>query len=191
MGDAPENGASKAAEETVDTTAKESVSEEESNGRGAEFWIMVSIGGSIGLCLLLFVVAMGAGTISGRWENVSALVAVIRDLMLIFLILEAILIGVALIAMLIQLSALINLLENEIQPIVENTQRATQTVKGTAQFMSKRVAAPVLRTYAALSGARVFFREIAAIRKNTQTKPGQNGVAKPEVIADESESNQQ
>lgn len=166
----------------TDTSATEQEkSETQNTERGFSFWIIASIAGSIGLCLLLFVVAMAAGTISGRWENVAALVSVIRDLMLIFLILQAILIGVALIAMVVQLSALVNLLQNEIQPILDSTQQASKTVTGTAQFISQRVTTPVVRTFAILAGARAFFREIGSIRKAIKPSPlKQKGVVTKE-----------
>lgn len=169
---------------TADTETNQA--ENENNGRGFQFWIIVSVGGSIAACLLLFAVAMAAGTISGRWENVAALVSVIRDLMLIFLILQAILVGVALIAMIVQLSALVNLLQNEIQPIIDNTQQATKAVSGTAQFISKRVTAPVVRSFAVLAGARAFFKEIGGIRKATRSNGPQNGAtATPDSNANE------
>jgi amino acid permease len=171
------SGSAAAAEEPTSSATETTSEQDEQNERGFQFWIIASIGGSIAACLVLFLVAMAAGTISGRWENVAALVSVIRDLMLIFLILQAILIGVALIAMVIQITALINLLQNEIQPILENTQQASKTVSGTAQFISKRVTAPVVRTFAVLAGARAFLSEVGGIRRAIQPKPGKNGAS--------------
>ena len=170
-------------EETVEEPPSNEKEENSEGGRSFQFWIIASIGGSIGLCLLLFLVAMGAGTISGRWENVATLITIIRDLMIIFLVLEAILIGVALIVMIVQLSALVNLLQNEIEPIVQNTQQATQTVKGTAQFISTRVTKPVIRTYASLAGLGAFVKELRLIRRATKPN-GQNRPQNTPVIAE-------
>lgn len=152
-----------APEEPVTPTEEEK--KDDDAERSFVFWVMVSVAATVGLCLLLFIVAVGAGSISGRWENVASMVSIIRDLLLIFLILEAIVIGVAIVVMVVQLSALLNLLQNEIDPIVQNTQQATQTVRGTAEFMSKRLVKPVVSTTAALAGATAFLREIRAIRK--------------------------
>ncbi len=148
------------------------------SGRSFVFWVIASVAGSVGLCLLLFVVAVGAGSISGRWENVASMVSIIRDLLLIFLILEAIIIGIAIVVMVVQLSALLNLLQNEISPIVQNTQQATQTMRGTAEFMSKRLVKPVIGTTAALAGMTAFMREIGGIRKALRpSKNGSNSIA--------------
>jgi amino acid permease len=61
-------------------------------------------------------------------------------------------IGVALVILIIQLSNLINLLQNEIRPIINSTNETVNTLKGTAKFVSDNLAEPVIKVnqYAAM-----------------------------------------
>jgi amino acid permease len=69
----------------------------------------------------------------------------IRDVFIIFLALESLIIGVALVVLIIQLSTLINLLQNEIRPIINSTNETVNTLKGTAQFVSDHLTEPVIK----------------------------------------------
>lgn len=157
-------------------------SEDENDGRGVTFWAILGVGGSIGLCLLLFVVALIVGVASGRWEDIGSIIAVIRDLFIILLVLEGILIGIALIVMILQLAALLNVLQNEIKPIIESSQQAVDTVRGTANFVSKHVTRPVIRAKSFVTGSGVFVREIFGIRRAVR---GQQHKTSKEKRADE------
>jgi hypothetical protein len=76
----------------------------------------------------------------------------IRDVFIIFLALESLVIGVALVVLIVQLSNLINLLQNEIRPIINSTNETVNTLKGTAKFLSDNLAEPVIKVnqYAAM-----------------------------------------
>jgi len=82
----------------------------------------------------------------------SARTEQIRDVFIIFLALESLIIGVALVVLIVQLSTLINLLQNEIRPIINSTNETVNTLKGTAQFLSDNLAEPVIKInqYAAM-----------------------------------------
>ena len=69
----------------------------------------------------------------------------IRDVFIIFMALESLVIGIALVVLIVQLSTLINLLQNEIRPIINSTNETVNTVKGTAQFLSENLAEPVIK----------------------------------------------
>lgn len=94
-----------------------------------------------------------------------------RDLLIILLTLEGILIGVALIVLVVQLAKLVNILQNEIQPIVDSAQEAVSTVKGTAEFMSKNVTTPAIKASGYLAGARALMREVTGINRATKATP--------------------
>jgi hypothetical protein len=54
----------------------------------------------------------------------------------------------------VQIAVLINLLQNEVRPILDSTTRTVTVLQGTVEFLSKRVAEPVIKlneTVAALS----------------------------------------
>lgn len=69
----------------------------------------------------------------------------IRDIFIILMALESLVIGVALVILIIQLAILINLLQNEIKPIIHSTNETVNTVKGTAEFLSNNLSEPVIK----------------------------------------------
>jgi formate hydrogenlyase subunit 3/multisubunit Na+/H+ antiporter MnhD subunit len=71
--------------------------------------------------------------------------AKVRDVFIIFMALESLVIGVALVVLIIQLSTLINLLQNEIRPIINSTNETVNTLKGTAKFISDHLTEPVIK----------------------------------------------
>ncbi len=69
----------------------------------------------------------------------------IRDIFIIVVAFETLVVGVALIVLLVQLASLINLLQNEVRPILEATSETVRTVRGTAQFLGENVVDPVIK----------------------------------------------
>jgi hypothetical protein len=69
--------------------------------------------------------------------------------------LEFLVVGVALIILMVQLATLINLLNNEIRPILTATNETANTLRGTAVFLSDNLVQPVLK----------FNEYLAALRK--------------------------
>jgi predicted membrane protein len=69
----------------------------------------------------------------------------IRDLFIILMAFESLVIGIALVILIVQLSSLINLLQNEIRPIINSTSDTVNTLKGTATFISDNLSEPVIK----------------------------------------------
>jgi hypothetical protein len=69
----------------------------------------------------------------------------IRDIFIIFMALESFVVGLALIVLIVQLATLINLLQNEIKPILNSTNETVNTLRGTAAFISNNMAEPVIK----------------------------------------------
>jgi len=69
----------------------------------------------------------------------------IRDIFIIIVSLETLVIGVALVILLIQLASLINLLQNEVRPILQATNETINTLRGTAEFLGESVVEPVIK----------------------------------------------
>jgi len=69
----------------------------------------------------------------------------IRDIFIIFMAVESLLIGLALVILIVQLAQLINLLQNEIKPIIHSTNETVNTLRGTAVFLSDNLAEPVMK----------------------------------------------
>lgn len=82
----------------------------------------------------------------------AATTARIRDIFIIFMALESLLIGLSLVVLVVQVARLINLLQNEIRPILENTQEAVNTLRGTTAFLSDNLVEPVIKLNGYLAG---------------------------------------
>lgn len=69
----------------------------------------------------------------------------VRDIFIIFMALESMVIGVALVILIVQLATLINLLQNEVKPILDATNETANTLRGTATFISNNLSEPVIK----------------------------------------------
>jgi hypothetical protein len=69
----------------------------------------------------------------------------IRDIFIIFMALESLLLGIVLIILIIQLARLTNLLQNEVKPILESTSETVNTLRGTTTFLSDNLVQPVIK----------------------------------------------
>lgn len=76
----------------------------------------------------------------------------VRDIFIIFMALEFLLIGIVMIILIIQLARLTLLLQNEIKPILDSTNETANTLKGTTQFLSEHLVEPVLKLNQYLAG---------------------------------------
>lgn len=81
----------------------------------------------------------------------------VRDVFIIFMALESLVIGVALIVLIVQLATLINLLQNELKPIIQSTNETVNTLRGTVTFISDNVSEPIIKLNAYLAGLKQFF----------------------------------
>ncbi len=78
----------------------------------------------------------------------------IRDVFIIVVALESLVIGVALIVLIVQLASLINLLQNEVRPILDATSKTVNTLRGTVEFLGEHVVEPVIKLNGYLAGLK-------------------------------------
>ena len=76
----------------------------------------------------------------------------IRDIFIIIVALESLVIGVALIILVMQLASLVNLLQNEVRPILKATNETVNNLRGTAEFLGENVVEPVVKLNGYLAG---------------------------------------
>ncbi|NWG06803.1 MAG: hypothetical protein HXY35_08980 [Chloroflexi bacterium] len=76
----------------------------------------------------------------------------IRDIFIIVVALESLVIGVALIVLIVQLASLTNLLQNEVRPILKATNDTVNNLRGTAEFLGENVVEPVIKLNGYLAG---------------------------------------
>ncbi len=89
----------------------------------------------------------------------------IRDIFIIILALESLVIGATLVILLIQLAILINLLQNEVRPILQATQETVNNLRGTAEFLGENVVEPVIKLNSYLAGLQRVI-QLLGIKRN-------------------------
>ena len=88
----------------------------------------------------------------------------IRDVFIIVVALETLVIGVALVVLIVQLASLINLLQNEVKPIITATSDTVNTLRGTVEFLSENAVEPVVKLNGYVAGLTRML-ELMGIRK--------------------------
>jgi len=129
------------------------------------------------IILILFVGGLILA-LTGDPTQTAPRIGMIRDIFIIILAFEFILVVLALVALILQVARLVSTVEDEIKPIIENTKETLETAKETAQFVSKNVTSPLIGTQAFFAGLFVFLRDIGGIRRairRTKPKGGDNG----------------
>lgn len=106
---------------------------------------------------IVFLVLLLAGIVTAiyfllRPQTDAETVGRIRDVFLIFMALESLLIGLALIVLIVQIASLINLLQNEVRPILAATAETVNNLRGTAEFLGENVVQPVIKLNGYLAG---------------------------------------
>ena len=106
----------------------------------------------LGMILLGILFLVGSGlAVKGLLKD-AAVTAQIRDIFIIFLAFESLVIGIALVVLVIQIASLINLLQNEVKPILEATNETVNTLRGTTAFLSENLVEPVIKMNSYLAG---------------------------------------
>ena len=78
----------------------------------------------------------------------------LRDIFIILVAFEFMIIGIALVVLVIQLARLVNLLNNEVRPILDSANEAANTMRGTARFLSDKLVNSVVKVNAGMAAAR-------------------------------------
>lgn len=89
---------------------------------------------------------------------------VARDIAIIIVALEAIIVNIFLGILIIQVIRLIRLLREEVLPIISSTQETVGTVRGTATFVSDHVVQPVVKVNSYAAGVRRGVRVLFGLR---------------------------
>ncbi len=125
--------------------------------------IMIASAVLIGLLVVLLALAIIL-TLATNGDFAET-IRIVRDLVIIFLALEGILIIMSLAVLALQVARLVNLLQNEVKPILVNTQETVKTAQSTVEFMSENLTQPVIRASGFLSGTSILVSNLFGIRK--------------------------
>lgn len=127
-----------------------------------------------GIIILIFVIGLLLAIFSDL-EPTAARMEIIRNTLMIVVGLELLLIVFALAVLVLQVMRLINLLQNKAKPVLENTQEAVSSAKGTVEFVGNNVTEPVVKAGAFMAGARVFISELGGIRRAVRRSSNGSG----------------
>jgi len=126
------------------------------------------LGIAIALIVLLLAVLIG-GTVfalTGSEETLRRM----RDWSIVLVAVLSIVMGIALVALLYQVTMLTLLLRDEIKPLLESVNETMNTVRGTAAFMSDNVVHPTIQVASAFAGVRRALEALAGIRSSVKPK---------------------
>jgi uncharacterized protein YqhQ len=101
--------------------------------------------------------------------------AKVRDVFIIFMALESLFLGLTMVILIIQLARLINLLQNEIGPILESTNETVNTLRGTSEFLSDNLVEPVIKMNERAAGVNQALKIIGLVRGTKPKKSNSPG----------------
>lgn len=96
--------------------------------------------------------------------------AAIRDIAIIIIAIQSIVIGALLGVLVWQIWRLVKMLQNEVQPIIKDAQETANTVRGTTTFVSDNVVSPVVKTTSTLVGMRKTVSSLTADLRPKRSK---------------------
>ena len=131
-------------QETLPPTVDELADQNERDAKMKRTMVGITIGAVVLLVLLGLAIyfLLQPGTPTDK----------IRDIFIIVVALESLVIGVALVVLIVQLASLINLLQNEVRPILKATTDTVNNLRGTAEFLGDNVVEPVIKLNGYLAG---------------------------------------
>jgi len=122
----------------------------------------------LGLIVLLVFLSLDAyqATQAGVDPSPGAVVVgLLRDVAIVFVAFETLLIGILLIILMVQIQSLVVLLRDEIKPMLEAANETLATVRGTTQFVSHNVVSPVMKWSGYLAGLQRIVRDVGELLK--------------------------
>lgn len=114
---------------------------------------------------IIVILASIVGSIVFLMNQPTGEVARIRDIVIIFMAIQSLLTGLALVVLLIQLARLINLLQNEVKPILDSTNETVSNLRGTTVFLSDNLVEPVIKLNEYLAGITQLLQVIGLTKK--------------------------
>jgi hypothetical protein len=143
-----------------ESTGKLPVTDDSASKKKMVYWI---IGLVIIIALIVYSVVL---LFQSNLETTSR----IRDIFIIFMALQSLIIGIALIILIIQLATLINVLKNEVKPILDTTNDTVNNLRGTTVFLSNNLVEPVMKINEYTAGFKKFMDLLNPSGKTKKSK---------------------
>jgi hypothetical protein len=113
----------------------------ENNQEETQITTQAKVGIGIGIVVLLAIIG---GVVYYLLQETTP-TARIRDMFVIFLGFEMLVIGFAAVLLIIQAARLFNMFQNEIRPVLDAANETMSTIRGTALFLSDSVVQPAIK----------------------------------------------
>jgi hypothetical protein len=143
-----------------DAPDKRAVTPEERAAKRTQFIIIAA---AIGFLLILVVAIVLMAANPGATE-------VIRDIAIVFVAVETFLIGLAMILLIFQIQVLIQVLRDEIQPLLRSVNDTASTVRGTTEFVSHSMVTPIIKASGFLAGMRRVLSDAVAVSRRASQR---------------------
>lgn len=96
--------------------------------------------------------------------------AAVRDIAIIVLAVESIIIGIVLVLLLWQVRSLTRLLQEEIKPILDSAQDTVGTIRGTTRLVSDTIVSPAVKIGGFASGLRRTLEVLLALKGTSKNQ---------------------
>ena len=112
--------------------------------------------------VLFLIILVGAIVLMATNE---AATQVIRDIAIVFVAVETFLIGLAILILIFQIQMLIQVLRDEVQPLLRSFNDTASTVRGTTEFVSHNVVSPVIKAAGVAAGTRQVLSDLIGVMR--------------------------
>jgi hypothetical protein len=119
--------------------------------------ILMIAGVVIFVALLVLVIVLMA--------KYPAATVVVRDIAIVFVAVTTFLMGLAMILLIFQIQVLIQVLRDEIQPLLRSVNDTASTVRGTTAFVSHNVVSPIIKLAGFTAGMRQVLSDALTVIK--------------------------
>ncbi len=105
----------------------------------------------------------------------------IRDIAIVLVAAETFLIGLAAIMLVFQIQMLIQVLRDEIQPLIQSVNDTASTVRGTTEFVSQNMVSPIIKVAGFAAGVQRVTSDVLSIASSfrPRSKSSRRNVAEP------------
>jgi len=146
---------------------------EDSGSSGRSISLIIKLSAAILILLILALLAFALVAALTAAETWAPFVQIFRDVLIIIVVVESVLIVTAFAILILQAAGFIIMLKTEIKPILDNARETTRLTKATAEFVSQNSIDPLIQIKSFISGLLGFLREIIRIRALLQTDPAE------------------
>ncbi len=121
------------------------------------------IGGAVGFLVLLVVAIV-------LMAKFPAATEVVRDIAIVFVAVMTFLIGLAMLLLIFQIQVLIQVLRDEIQPLLHTVNDTASTVRGTTEFVSHNVVSPIIKLAGFTSAVGRVMSDVVGVAKASRPR---------------------